>query len=209
MARENFSPKIIDRLRTRVAHRCSNPGCRTPTVAAGIDVMAVTSIGEAAHISAASLGGPRYCASMPPEQRISIDNAIWLCSNCHKTVDRDETRYTVALLREWKELAEAMAKKELGKSLPKESDAQDLLVTTLTGAPKHLAQNAIANVHGAVAQHLETLDPRFIVETSYQDKVLRHFLKPKERVPLSLKITSDSAKPFPGTWQEWLIMVCL
>lgn len=193
MSREHFSPKTIERLRTRVAGRCSNPDCRIPTVAAGSDAMSVTLIGEAAHVRAASLGGPRYCESMTPKERHSIGNGIWLCSNCHKKVDRDEGQYTEQLLRGWKESAENQARKELGQPLPNESDASTLLVTALTGAPKHLARTAIANVHGAVEQHLQALDPRFIVETSYQDKVLRHTLKAKETVAISLRVGLEPA----------------
>jgi len=62
-----------------------------------------------------------------------------------------------------------------------------MLVTALTGAPKHLGRNAIANVHGAVAQHLEALDPRFLVETSYESKVIRHKLLAKEDVRVGIK----------------------
>lgn len=31
MARDNFPKKVIEKLRARVAHRCSNPSCRVPT----------------------------------------------------------------------------------------------------------------------------------------------------------------------------------
>ena len=101
MARDDFAPKTIETLKARVAHRCSNPDCRVPTSAPS-DKNMVTSIGIAAHICAASPGGPRFNSSMSPEERKSINNAIWLCSNCSIDIDRDIVRYSVEILNEWK-----------------------------------------------------------------------------------------------------------
>ncbi|HXR03685.1 MAG TPA: hypothetical protein VN836_03150 [Verrucomicrobiae bacterium] len=60
----------------------------------------------AAHITAASPGGPRYDASLTPEQRADISNGIWLCQFCAKLVDNDEKRFRAEHLRLWKTLAE-------------------------------------------------------------------------------------------------------
>ena len=38
-------------------------------------------------------GGPRYDASMTPEERKSFENGIWLCQSCSKLIDTDITRY--------------------------------------------------------------------------------------------------------------------
>jgi tetratricopeptide (TPR) repeat protein len=73
----------------------------------------VISIGVAAHITAASPGGPRYDANLTPEQRSHPDNGIWLCQSCAKLIDNDPERYTVAVLREWKVSAEERALKEI------------------------------------------------------------------------------------------------
>lgn len=70
-------------------------------------------IGVAAHITAASSGGPRFDAHLSSDERQSAENGIWLCQNHAKLVDDDETRYSVDLLREWKRLAEAAALLEL------------------------------------------------------------------------------------------------
>lgn len=66
-------------------------------------------VGEAAHIRAAASGGPRYDPEMSRDQRKHISNAIWLCGRCAKLIDSDVRRYTVALLKEWKALAENLA----------------------------------------------------------------------------------------------------
>ena len=59
-------------------------------------------IGVAAHIAAAAAGGKRYNPNMSSAERSSGANGIWLCQSCSKLIDSDETRYTVALLNQWK-----------------------------------------------------------------------------------------------------------
>ena len=70
---------------------------------------AITNIGEAAHIcgAASGRGSRRYVASMTPEERASIDNAIWLCSDHAALIDRDEVTYTAEKLHEMKREHEA------------------------------------------------------------------------------------------------------
>jgi hypothetical protein len=74
-------------------------------------------VGVAAHISAASPGGPRYNPSLTAAERIDPNNAIWLCQNCAKLVDNDVARYSVGLLKKWKRDAENMALLAIGKNL--------------------------------------------------------------------------------------------
>lgn len=108
LARDNFSRDVIDRLAKRVGMRCSNPDCRVPT--AGPDAVdGITNIGVAAHITAASPGGPRYAALLSPEARRDIANGIWLCQSHAKLIDDDELTFTDAVLQEWKDTAEKMA----------------------------------------------------------------------------------------------------
>ena len=149
MARDNFNKPVIEKLKSRVAHRCSNPTCRVPTSAPSNDDN-VNNIGIAAHICAASPKGPRYDKSMTITERKSIDNAIWLCANCSIDIDRDEERYTVGFLKNWKEQAEKSARSELGKRLPSNNDTIDTVAIALTGFPKNYMANAISNVHKVV-----------------------------------------------------------
>jgi hypothetical protein len=58
--------------------------------------------GIAAHIHAAALGGARYDPNQTPEERKSIENGVWLCSECNHTIDTDETIYSPSLLKQWK-----------------------------------------------------------------------------------------------------------
>jgi hypothetical protein len=71
-------------------------------------------VGVAAHVTAASAGGPRFDASLTPEERSSIQNALWLCQKCGALVDRDPDRFSAALLREWRSRAEDAAAKDIG-----------------------------------------------------------------------------------------------
>ena len=108
MGRDNFRKESVERLAKRVGIKCSCPECRLPT--AGPDIEdGVTNVGVAAHITAASPGGPRYDSTLNQEMRSGIGNGIWLCQTHAKLIDDDELTYTVALLREWKETAERMA----------------------------------------------------------------------------------------------------
>lgn len=111
--RDDFSNQVKELLAKRVAFRCSNPGCRQTTSGPQDKPDRVVNIGVAAHITAASEGGPRYDRSLTPEQRRSADNGIWLCQNCGKMVDNDPLFYDVDILRQWKSLAETMTAKEL------------------------------------------------------------------------------------------------
>ena len=56
--RDNFSKQVIEKLRPRVANRCSNPDCRVPTTGPNLDIQKVSNIGIAAHICATARGGP-------------------------------------------------------------------------------------------------------------------------------------------------------
>jgi hypothetical protein len=71
------------------------------------------SVGVAAHITAASSGGPRYDPTLSRHQRKSTENGIWLCQNCAKLIDNDPSRYTVDFLRQLKTDAEAAAHRQI------------------------------------------------------------------------------------------------
>lgn len=113
--RDNFSPTVKELLAKRVGWKCSNPECRASTSGPGEQKGNAINIGVAAHITAASKGGPRYDSKMSTEERASFDNGIWLCYNCSKKIDSDEKKYTIQVLKKWKEDSENSAEQELGK----------------------------------------------------------------------------------------------
>lgn len=111
--RDDFTQSNKEKLAKRVSLHCSNPDCRQLTIGPKIQDSGVINIGVAAHITAASSGGPRFNSELSPEERKGFGNGIWLCQTCAKLVDSDEQEYPVVVLREWKEIAEATALLEL------------------------------------------------------------------------------------------------
>lgn len=105
--RDDFSNKTKELLAKRVAWRCSFPGCGIITIGPGHSSPdAVINLGEAAHINAASKNGPRYEEKMTPEQRKSIENAIWLCRHHARIIDTDFINYSSETILQWKIIAE-------------------------------------------------------------------------------------------------------
>ena len=73
-------------------------------------------IGEGAHITARSPGGPRYDENLTKDERSSIDNCIILCCNCHTKIDGPNwsESYPAALLQKKKAKAEQDAEEQVG-----------------------------------------------------------------------------------------------
>jgi len=110
MPRDEFPKPVKVTVAIRAGLRCSRPGCGDITCGPHSDPERWLSLGEAAHITAASPGGPRYDDSLTSDQRRDIANAIWLCSKCATLVDSDESRHSVAELCAWKLAAETNAR---------------------------------------------------------------------------------------------------
>lgn len=114
--RDNFTPSVKHKLAERVLYACSNPNCRKITI--GPDSKnGVNNIGVAAHICAAAPGGPRYDKKMTEEERKNIENGIWLCQSCAKLIDSDENKFTVELIKTWKERTENIVGYNFGKRM--------------------------------------------------------------------------------------------
>lgn len=194
--RDDFPKKVIDPLKARVNNRCSNPSCRVPTTGPTTDIEKVNNIGIAAHITAASPGGPRYESSMSKEERKSIKNAIWLCSNCSIKIDRDHSKYSVQDLRNWKETAEQKSSEELGKKLPDDNYVIQSLTTALTGQSSIFLPNLLSNASEATSMALERLDPRFSVKSNYVNRLTSFEIRAKEPVNAKISVTRDIADDF-------------
>jgi hypothetical protein len=124
--RDDFSEDV----KRVIAHRanliCSNPDCGSSTGGPQEDPSKALNIGVAAHITAASSGGPRYNQTLTAEIRKSAENGIWLCQNCAKLVDNDESRFPAKVLDAWKTLREHSALFSIGQTnnRPTESESQ-------------------------------------------------------------------------------------
>ena len=128
--RDNFNQSVIQILYKRAGGKCCRCGASTfgpvtnkPT--------GVRNIGQAAHIAAAAPGGPRYDPNMSVEERTSVKNGLWLCSNCHDMVDRDMEEFTLKVLKEMKKKAEERARREIGV-------AAAVKLATMIAKHKHL-----------------------------------------------------------------------
>jgi hypothetical protein len=107
--RDDFKPAVREQLARRAAYTCSNPSCRRHTLLpTSTDTSSSNYVGVAAHISAASPGGPRYEPSLTQAQRESIENAIHLCAYCATLIDKNNgIDYPKEQLLLWKSAHEA------------------------------------------------------------------------------------------------------
>lgn len=117
-SRDEFSRRTIEGLAKRASYICSNPSCRCLTLCpSDEDPEKYIYIGKAAHITAAAEGGPRYEPSITKDQRESINNGIFLCSNCADMIDRNNgLDYPIEILSNWKKEHEEWVKTQLNKS---------------------------------------------------------------------------------------------
>lgn len=171
-SRDNFTQKTIDTLRRRVSNCCSNPECYILTVEPqSSDPTKVIDTGVAAHICAASIGGPRYNEEMTPEERKDIKNAIWLCAHCSIKIDREPDAYPAPLLHHWKNEAEHRIKINSNSRLYTQSEADYKVHHTLLqgigmSLPNRM-QTSISEVARAVRSYIHKLDQRLDVEYSF------------------------------------------
>ena len=114
--RDDFSQSVRRSLAHRVGLLCSNPECRAHTTGPQSDPSRVIDVGVAAHITAASPGGPRFDPTLSDKERAGATNGIWLCQNCAKLIDSDVARFSALVLRGWKLGAEWDAKQRIGKT---------------------------------------------------------------------------------------------
>lgn len=64
---------------------------------------------------------------MTPDERVHIDNAIWLRVHHSRLLDRDEATYTAAVLRRMKRDPEAACDDALSRSLYARARANPLI----------------------------------------------------------------------------------
>jgi len=111
---DDFPEKVKRLVGARAGYHCSNPACLADTMGASSAPDVKVNLGEAAHITAAQTGGPRFDEKLTPEERRSAENAIWLCVRCAKMIDRDVAGHSVTLLEEWKGQAERRSRTSVG-----------------------------------------------------------------------------------------------
>lgn len=169
--RDNFTPKVTENLAKRAAYMCSNPQCNRMTVGpVSSDPNLFTKTGNAAHICAASPGGPRYDMSQTKEERSSIKNAIWLCATCSTLIDKNNgIDYPPDHLRKWKRDHEELVKTCL--------EGERRVVFSLNKTPTdHLVANQLLKFmqnRGVLFSPLEGENPAHVFDSI---KEIRTFL---------------------------------
>jgi hypothetical protein len=151
--RDNFSTKVKETLKLRAAFICSNPGCRRMTVAPSPENSEMVQyIGECAHITAAINGGPRFDDRLTPEYRSSIENAIFLCSNCATMIDKNNGYdYKEPVIRDWKKQHELWISNNLNKSIESQSN-----INTYNQSGGITAHSVVNNVYNTPAPQEDT-----------------------------------------------------
>lgn len=198
--RDNFTVKITTIMRQRAGEVCSNPKCQVSTAGpCGRD--RVTSIGVGAHIHAAAPGGKRYLASMTSEERMALENGIWLCANCSIMIDRDADVYTAEKLRQWRYEAEQRAADGLGKRLG--GLGLDVKSSIDHQYPKHSLVEAIAKSHRDQEGFLEGLDSRFCVSSGFVQGRQHIELRAKESVSMQLQVKAKSGSGYMQGFRDF------
>lgn len=101
----DFLKPTIKVLAKRSGEKCSK--CKRITSKPKSSEDEYINLGEAAHIRGNKPGkNTRYDINMSDSERSHISNGIWLCTNCHKEIDSDESIYTVDYLLELKQIHE-------------------------------------------------------------------------------------------------------
>lgn len=150
--RDNFSQAVLKILCRRAGGKCCKCGAATLGPVKNQPLQTVN-IGKGAHIAAAAPGGPRYDAKMNAAERSSATNGMWLCSNCHDTIDRDPLTYPTPALKKMKKDAEDRIRLELGVATinPTGQFAESQLVTSVSAV-------AILEIRKVKAKYLEGLE---------------------------------------------------
>lgn len=123
--RDEFLIEIKRDLAARAGHKCSL--CQKSTSGPSADFEDAISDGVAAHITAASPGGPRFDASLTPEERRSAENGIWACTQCGREIDADANAFSIDLLRGLKRIREEAAATELHSHLGRPDQTAGLI----------------------------------------------------------------------------------
>lgn len=157
--RDDFSKKVKDLLARRVGYKCSI--CFHTTIGPTTSPEGSLSTGEAAHITSASPGGPRYNPNLTPEQRKGYENGIWVCSECAHIIDNDKPLTPEAKIRQWKTKAEEAQRDEHQGSAQYGSFGQTILSTYVERGLKEQVEELGAYAESTLETELKELRIRW------------------------------------------------
>ena len=200
--RDDFPKQTITEIAKGVGYRCSNPECTRPTVGANAAQDGIITLGVAAHICAASPGGPRYNSAQTREERRAKENGIWLCQNCGRLVDADEQKFTVEVLTGWKREAQERAFRELvasGLALATEEVVRvgSIIATDNTSATDVAFDELFTKVLGAARTDVDAYKPAQIWSGESVELTLRLYDNQSalpfsiSKLPLAVEVTPE------------------
>jgi hypothetical protein len=112
--RAEFSAATRKIIAGRAGYQCSVLNCGRSTMGPGPGQGQVIDTGMAAHIYAASPGGPRGTGGLSAAERSEPENGIWCCYSHGKAIDSDSgNAFSAAQLKAWKRLHEARKSAEI------------------------------------------------------------------------------------------------
>jgi len=98
MARKPISEAVKKKLFALSGNQCAFPKCTERVYNLEDEVL----LGELCHINAVNPSGARYEFDLPEEEINSFENILLLCPNHHTIVDKNETKYNIAVLHAMK-----------------------------------------------------------------------------------------------------------
>ena len=98
MVSRSISKQIIKKLYAISGNQCAFPDCNEKLVTENGTV-----VSEMCHIEGIALKAPRHNTTLTPEQTNDFPNLIVLCLKHHTIIDKEESSYTVDILKKMKQ----------------------------------------------------------------------------------------------------------
>jgi hypothetical protein len=172
--RADFSAATRRIIAERAGYQCSVLNCGRLTVGPGPGNAKSLHTGMAAHIYAASPGGPRGTGGLTAAERSEPENGIWCCYSHGKAIDSaNGNAYSAVELKAWKRLHEARKSAEMaGVPLDRfglvETIAVNSAPASLSGRKFALGMRNIITGPNASGKSILT---RLIASVTYPDHV--------------------------------------
>ncbi|MDQ2945003.1 MAG: hypothetical protein M3Y27_03530 [Acidobacteriota bacterium] len=174
--RADFSAATRKIIAERAGYQCSVLNCGRLTVGPGSGKNQVMNVGMAAHIYAASPGGPRGTGGLSAVERSEPENGIWCCYSHGKAIDSNNgNTISAAQLKAWKRLHEARKNAEIAGAPQDrfglvESISVNSAPASLTGRKFELGmRNIITGPNGSG----KTVLTKLIASVAYPDHVAK------------------------------------
>lgn len=117
------TPKTLKTLWGRAASRCSM--CKMELVMSATESDDESLVGEACHIIADKVEGPRGESPLPADQRNKYENLVLLCNVHHKQVDDQVGAFPIERLHEIKAAHETWVRTQLSKKEQLPTDLEE------------------------------------------------------------------------------------